>query len=597
MRVLAIVLALTLLACGPSRRHRGGDGDGDGDADADGDGPPCDRDADGHEAVDCGGDDCDDAAAGTHPGAPDAPWSIERLGMSGEIVSFAIAPDGSRHLVLGQGLLGIAYATDRSGAWVTETLEAGRYQGRQTGLVLDAAGAAHVAWVRETPREVRYATNATGAWTIEPVDGSLLADAPCLAIDAAGVAHVAYTGADSYEVRVATREGGAWRVEPLAGMRAIGLAMALDTEGATHLVFANPGQGGGAPTHATNASGAWTQQAVGAGYPSGVGSLPSIAIGPDGAIHVAWFVLDGGLLQYASDATGAFVEETVTVVGTYGGSPSVAVDAGGRVHLAATASDDWTVSALLHAVRSDGSWNAGTIASGRGMVIELDADGNAAILHTTADLDLAIAHHGFADGIDQDCDGTADRHSGLPDADAPSGLAEPEAQALCGWALDLSGGAGARHECAGSAVTVGTVDECVATRGMCPTVAAFEECMLAMAADPCALTAGLPPSCAACTSGVDPARTLAELTAPEWQAWCGWSISTQGGEGKVTTCDDGSVTVRTVDDCVSGAAAFGSCAVTVAEADACTIAMAEDACTGMEAPACAALLACLMGGF
>ena len=598
MRALSLVawsvLIVLLAHCGPSRHGRGG-ADADADSDSDADGPPCDRDADGYETLDCGGDDCDDGAARTHPGAPDAPWSIERLTGSGEMAAFAMGPDGARHLVVGRGLLGIQVLTDVSGSWTTEVLEAARYQGHQTGLALGPAGAAHVVWVPEASRALRYATNATGDWITETIDATLRADYPCIAIDDAGTLHVAYEDQDSFDVRHATREGGVWRTESL-GMRGMGLSLALGPDGAAHLAFGNPGLGGGAPTHATNASGAWTSEPTGSGYPSGVGTAPSLAIGPDGVIHVAWVVQDAGVLRYASNAAGSFAEQDVATLGPYGGSPSIAVDDRGRVHLAATAAADWSAASLLHAVDGEAGWTVDEIAAGRGGIVRIDPDGIAAILHTATDFELAIAHHDPADGVDQDCDGTPDRRSGLPPSSATTALSAPEAASLCDWAIELQGGEGARRSCTDGTVTVGTVSKCLSTRGMCQTVEDFEACMLATAADLCALETGLPPACAACTSGVDPARTLAELTQPEWQAWCEWSISTQGGEGHGTSCADGQVQVGTVDACVSGSPAFARCGMTVAEADTCSIAMAEDACTGMDAPACAALVSCLMGG-
>lgn len=597
MRALPLIL-LVLSACG-HRRGTGGDGDGDGegDGDADGDGLPCDRDGDAHESLDCGGDDCDDAAAGVHPGAPDAIWEVERLGQGGEWISFVLGADGAHHLVVGQGLYGIQYLTDASGTWTTEVIDAQRYQGHQTGLALDAAGAAHVVWVPEATRVLQYATNASGAWTTETIDSAFHADYPCVAVDAAGEIHVAYEDQDSFDVHVAARAGGAWRTEPL-GARGMGLAMALAPDGAVHLAWGNPGGGGGAPSHASNESGAWVVEGTGAGYPNGAGAAPTIAVGEDGVVHVAWVVpSEGGLLRASSNETGAFVEEDVTPLGSYGGSPSLAIDAAGLVHLAATSGDDWARTSLLHALRGDAGWVVQPIAAGRGAFMRFDAEGTPAILFATTDFELAIAHHTFADGIDDDCDGQADRHSQLPLDAAPTTLSDDDAAALCGWAIELQGGEGARHTCGDVTVTAGGIDACVATRGMCPTVEAFEGCMLAIAADVCALSSGLPPPCAACSSGVEPTRTLSELTASEWQAWCTWSISTQGGEGKSTTCPNGSVQVGTVSECVTGSPAFAACGVTVAEADACSLAMAEDACTGMDAPPCAALVTCLLGGF
>ncbi len=71
----AALLTLLAVACSDETVATGGGADGDppggGGAGGSGD-PACDVDADGHEAIGCGGDDCDDTLAGVHPGQAEA---------------------------------------------------------------------------------------------------------------------------------------------------------------------------------------------------------------------------------------------------------------------------------------------------------------------------------------------------------------------------------------------------------------------------------------------------------------------------------------------------------------------------------------------
>lgn len=99
------------------------------------------------------------------------------------------------------------------------------------------------------------------------------------------------------------------------------------------------------------------------------------------------------------------------------------------------------------------------------------------------------------------------------------------------------------------------------------------------------------------TSGVDGAKKVNTLSSSEVQTFCSWAVAEQGGAGHQTMCGDGvTFTVDTEAKCQMGYAMLSTtCAVTVADAEACVRALAADPCS-FGGTACQALIACQTGG-
>jgi hypothetical protein len=188
-------------------------------------GAPCvDADADGYPSSACGGTDCDDADPAVHPGVPEADdWQTIVIASGGTYtdVRMALGPAGEPHLVYFDGPHGeVVHATQpKGGAWSFETTTKGAVADRNPVLAVDAAGHVHVAYYGGNPQntltaDLRYLTNASGAWVSETVDSVAdMRDEPSIAVDAAGVVHLAYVESGSSQLRYARREKGAWTKE------------------------------------------------------------------------------------------------------------------------------------------------------------------------------------------------------------------------------------------------------------------------------------------------------------------------------------------------------------------------------------------------
>ena len=95
-------------------------------------------------------------------------------------------------------------------------------------------------------------------------------------------------------------------------------------------------------------------------------------------------------------------------------------------------------------------------------------------------------------------------------------------------------------------------------------------------------------------SGVDGAKPIISMTVSEKQTFCEWLVAEQGGPDHVTECGGGvSVTTQTVAECVAGFADFSpTCAATVAQGEACAIAVGAAPCS-FGGEACAPIFACI----
>lgn len=216
------------------------------------------------------------------------------------------------------------YATNASGTWFFEFPP-----GASGRFVADAAG---IAYYLRAPVIFGWdvLSNATGSWatTSTDVTGSDCA----FDVDDLGALHVVclqgvcdiprgYTESVAYQ----TNTSGAWLSTDIALFdhcdRPNALDLVVDGAGAVHVADLGDGV-----RYMTNASGAWTVEAV---DPGGRGS-PSLAVDHTGHVHLAYSSADGTM--YATNASGSWI------VRSLGGShpsnePVVRVDGIGRAHV------------------------------------------------------------------------------------------------------------------------------------------------------------------------------------------------------------------------------------------------------------------------
>jgi len=218
-----------------------------------------------------------------------------------------------------------------------------------------------------------YLTNATGAWTSQVLDASSDSDAN-IAVDGDGTVHVGYAAFQG--VNHAVRVAGAWAAEVVDAQGWCDSSLAIDSANNVHLAYYGNSTSAGGLRYATNASGAWVQETVDlfdTGCSGQPGSL-SLTVGTDGTPHVAYAGRspDYGL-KYAVKTGGAWNIDTVDS-GGYIPNLSSAVDPAGAVHIAYT--DNYNYLKYAHQ-DGTGNWLIETIDSGNSPApsIALDAAG------------------------------------------------------------------------------------------------------------------------------------------------------------------------------------------------------------------------------
>jgi hypothetical protein len=133
-------------------------------------------------------------------------------------------------------------------------------------------------------------------------------------------------------------------------------SLVVDAAGAVHAAYFATGDA--SVRYATNASGAWVAETVGTNAILGVGSRPvTLALASDGSVHVAWND-DVNDLRFATNTSGAWVTEVLDSDGSTGVSPNLVIDAGGADHIAYTNVSDLE---LRHATNASGAWTIETL--------------------------------------------------------------------------------------------------------------------------------------------------------------------------------------------------------------------------------------------
>ncbi|MCB9558495.1 MAG: hypothetical protein H6707_20430 [Deltaproteobacteria bacterium] len=109
--------------------------------------------------------------------------------------------------------LGYATNANASGSWTVQTVDATDRSGRRNSLALDANGKAHIVYIQNSARILKHASNASGSWVITPIDtsGDLWAT-NAMVLDSQGAAHVTYYALTG-PMRYATNASGSWTVK------------------------------------------------------------------------------------------------------------------------------------------------------------------------------------------------------------------------------------------------------------------------------------------------------------------------------------------------------------------------------------------------
>ena len=166
----------------------------------------------------------------------DGAWTITLVAPgAGYANSIAVDANDDPHIVTVSGNGELLYARREGTEWRIETIPGGAIPFLRTSLVLDANGAAHVAFTRDaSAREVCYATNANGFWEVEHVANG---EYSSMVLDPAGRPHVVLTTSVAGEPALwhAFRDGVSWLGERIVEGVFDNPAAACGRDGSLHV--------------------------------------------------------------------------------------------------------------------------------------------------------------------------------------------------------------------------------------------------------------------------------------------------------------------------------------------------------------------------
>lgn len=253
----------------------------------------------------------------------------------------------------------IKVASNASGSWQftpVDNIAPTVYASLAT--VVDPSGAAHVGYFDFSRRQLKHATNASGAWVAEiVVQETLNVTSVAMTSDAAGRLHIVYN--PSGIVTYATNASGAWTSQTVASNEviyggALTAGIALDPAGGVHIAYYNYSTR--ELRHATNVSGAWVSETIDS--QGDVGLHVGIASDGAGKLHLSYYDIGNGDLKYASNASGPWATETIDSAGDVAVGTAIALDGAGKPHIAYV---DATNHALKYAANTAGVWTILTI--------------------------------------------------------------------------------------------------------------------------------------------------------------------------------------------------------------------------------------------
>lgn len=287
-----------------------------------------------------------------------ATWQYEDLD-AGEAQFLCLRSDdhGDLHLIYGRPTTTeLVYATNASGAWVSEVAATGVVG---TGywyanLAIDAVGRVHVGHCYAGGGGAKYTTNSSGAWTTELAQ-SVESFGCSLDVDAAGKVHMGYFRTPSPQAfYYATNATGVWQhtsLDSTVNLNHRSSSTWVDDSGHVHLAYWQgvSGQALNAVRYATNASGDWVKGDAGRVYNAGQEQVSlKLAVTPDGARHIT-LLESAQRVVYISDRSGEWRTTTLAtwdMQPLWAGQPNpdLSVDAWGHLHMSFVDSPTTSVS-------------------------------------------------------------------------------------------------------------------------------------------------------------------------------------------------------------------------------------------------------------
>ncbi|MFA5795483.1 MAG: DUF2341 domain-containing protein [Candidatus Brocadiia bacterium] len=259
--------------------------------------------------------------------------------------------------------------------WTIVTIDSQDNTGNYPSMGMDNNNKLHIAYYDATKSDLKYATNISGTWATEIIDGlnSNTGDFPSLAIDNSGKVHISYFDQASSYLKYATNISGLWQTSTVDYGSSAGFytSIAVDSNGKAHISYFD--SVASAVKYATNATGSWAITTVdSAGY---TGLYTSITLDRNNKVHISYYDQTNGDLKYASNYSGSWVMSTIDSAGDVGYFTDIAHDALNKIHIVYY---DRSNGDLKYATNKSGVWVTSSLdmAGDVGKYPSITLDGN-----------------------------------------------------------------------------------------------------------------------------------------------------------------------------------------------------------------------------
>ncbi len=303
-------------------------------------------------------------------------WRHEVIHTGGVVRnSISGACDGAGHLhvcFIGEGdSRELYYAHNTEGGWSVETVDCGGvgeyYEGR-TALGVAANGAASICFVNveggvpgEEVYDLIYLSHNSGVWEKQTVasSGAGYIRGQDLVLDETGGPHVSFVrfGIEKPVVLYGSKTGGVWSIEHVCSQIAGSTAVDMDSSNQVHICIDSRAYYG-CPMrvlYVRRSAGRWEEPEVVDSDTGDERCFGNVAVGDDGHVHLTYLNTRRHVIRYAHGGPGCWQVEDVGPYCEEGQTyPTSVLDSGGTLHLAYQSRGR-----IIHGVREVSDWNFG----------------------------------------------------------------------------------------------------------------------------------------------------------------------------------------------------------------------------------------------
>ncbi|MEW6408045.1 MAG: chitobiase/beta-hexosaminidase C-terminal domain-containing protein [Patescibacteria group bacterium] len=255
--------------------------------------------------------------------------SIENMGEdpgSGGI-SIAVDADDTPHICYRISADKVRYAVKVSGAWTAEEIDTG-HEG--CSIAFDSNDNLYIAYQGGADLRLKLAARPSGSssWATDEINSDEVGDVS-LAIDSNNKLHIVYQDQINEYLKYTTNKSGVWSTAEVinadSGMKKLLPSIAFDFENKVHITYTSftASQNEFKIKYATNLSGSWAREEIGAG------AISSIAIN-NNKVYIAYY---GPRLKYANKNSGSWQSEIIDSNGDTGSFASLKINSSGKAFI------------------------------------------------------------------------------------------------------------------------------------------------------------------------------------------------------------------------------------------------------------------------